>query len=163
MTPAEQIAWHRSEADRIEAEERARRPALAAGQVWRHPEHGHSVVEDPGISSHGGFTMWSLFGDIPMCEGAVSLEPGWEYVGLARDVLRVVPPAPQVAPEPTGAELVGKRCWLKESKGSPWIGPAVVDEYDAKGEDGLWYRSMDRSVDGVWFFDAKPYVEGVAP
>lgn len=33
MTPAEQIAWHRSEADRIEAEELARRPALAAGQL----------------------------------------------------------------------------------------------------------------------------------
>lgn len=168
LTGSALAAWHRSEADRIEAEEQARRPALAAGQVWKDPATGSewiACVNDLLVNPWSG-VFW--------CGDRSSLE----YVGLARDVLRVVPPdseeirysgpdtpitvqiAPHVAPEPTGAELVGRLCWVKLEGKTGWRGPGVIEKYDGSS---MAFRVESR-IDGLfWFTHAKPYIEGVAP
>lgn len=89
MTPAQQIAWHRSEADRIEAEERARRPALAAC-----PFCGCEDIREDEEEFCVRITCSKCYAQ------ARSIE-AWNMRVSARDVLRVVvpdPPAPQVAP-----------------------------------------------------------------
>lgn len=107
MTPAEQIAWHRSEADRIEAEERARRPALAQGQIWEWIGEGCTYITC-ATEAFGKVRLFNILdGNRLGGDGEFEGIPPerFRFVGLARDVLRVVPPdppAPQVAPEPTG-------------------------------------------------------------
>lgn len=161
MTPAEQIAWHRSEADRIEAEERARRPALAAGQVWE--REGKRVLIAQSWVRSDLFDALSMDTFITQGTSIAGLPDGFAFVGLARDVLRVVPPeppAPQVAPEPTGAELVGVKCWVTAELGGSWLGPVEIVEFD---RSPIPYRATQRIDGSHWFYNAKPCVEGVAP
>lgn len=159
MTPTERAAWHRREADRIEAEERARRPALAAGQVWEHPEFGHACLFRDLTTN----ALWMAFIDkqdgVPM--HVDQMGDGGEIVpGASLRVAPPDPPSPQVAPEPTGAELVGRRCWVKIEGKTGWRGPEVIEKYDGSS---MPYRVESR-IDGFfWFTHAKPYVEGVAP
>lgn len=170
MTPqqiADQIAELETKLSGLRDLQKAQRPALAAGQVWRSPEWGVSIVcAWDGVSgSIYNIERQSL---VPYASG---LADCFVFLGLARDVLRVVPPdagvaMKQVAPvqdEPTGAELVKRLCWVREEEGSPWIGPAVIDQWDKEGRDGLWYMTMDDAVAGAWFIDAKLYREGVTP
>lgn len=164
LTGSDLAAWHRSEAARIEAEEKAKRPALAAGQVWRRIEDGaiyitfcnRNLLDGAWISvSFDGhsFVAWS--------GGEVSKE--WEYVGLARDVLRVVvpepPAAPQDVPEPTGAELVGNDCWVRDAENEAWRGPEMIRSY-IDGDVAFPYRGAGG---GYFWAYAKLYREGVAP
>jgi hypothetical protein len=170
MTPqqiADKKAYHRAELERLDALEKAQRPALAAGQVWRSPEWGVSIVCSwDGVSG----SIYNIKRQ-SLVRYSSGLADCFVFLGLARDVLRVVPPdagvaMKQVAPvqdEPTGAELVKRLCWVREEEGSPWIGPAVIDQWDKEGRDGLWYMTMDKAVAGAWFIDAKLYREGVTP
>lgn len=192
----------RAELAALEAEERARRPALAGGQVWGCGDHRYLVAHDwAGVDK---LYFVSLHG-FNVTVGLASLGEDWFFVGLARDVLRVVPPkweeernllleleslyrgtsresremnavlrkldaihnpsavvppeppAPQVAPEPTGAELVGRRCWVRDLDDDAWTGPVEVKRYDPLNEGFPYATGYAR-----WMF-AKPYVEGVAP
>lgn len=153
MTRAEQIAHHRAELERLEAEEKAARPALAAGQVWRSPNFGLRLIT---TQLGGGKYSLDLLNADHMPYSGTQLDDCFEFVGLARDVLRVVEPEVSAPPEsePTGAELVGKRCWV----GGPeeWLDRVVT------GMDGSYYKSQGPG--GTWFHRyVKLYREGVAP
>ena len=106
---ADQKAFHRAELQRLDALEKAQRPALAAGQVWRSPEWGSSIIcaWDGTSGSVYNIERQSLV------HYANGLADCFVFVGLARDVLRVVQPdaVGQVAPvqdEPTGAADPGE-------------------------------------------------------
>lgn len=224
MTPADRIAHLKAEGERIaaeiariEAEERARRPVLAAGQVWRiRSDDGDSWGYWTALPVHGGICLFEVQSACGWAgaRGFGGDDDQFEYVGLARDVLRVVPPsaedpefvraprwvlecirdnatnpgrtmtqlgleehldachrlacealgdkvqpvppAPQVAPEPTGAELVGRRCWVRDRDESEWRGPFTIQDFD----EG---RPRKYNTGAVAWRYAKPYVEGVAP
>lgn len=159
MTPAEQIAWHRREADRIEAEERARRPALAAGQVWRYalgPETNrfwcvlfHVRGELLAVTDRGTVLYDFMFG----------VPPGFELVGsLARDKLRLVEPEKPAVPqdEPTGEALVGNLCWVRDDPRHRWLGPFDIKEFQPHLH--FHYQTESRG-----WCHAKLYRKGVAP
>lgn len=160
MTPqqiADQKAYHRAELERLDALEKAQRPALTAGQVWRSPEWGSSIIcaWDGTSGSVYNIERQSLV------HYANGLDDCFVFVGLARDVLRVVPPdaVEQVAPvqdEPTGAELVGKKCWVRDGDSQSWRGPYKIIGFFP--EDVYPYV-----VDVCAWNYAKLYREGVTP
>lgn len=166
MTPqqiADQKALLRAELERLDALEKAQRPALAAGQVWRHPELGISIV----LRVKGGEAETFDTCDHDVDDEVAGFSIPWEYIGLARDVLRVVQPdaVEQVAPvqdEPTGAELVGKRVSVMTAPGDLWEGPFRVRLYDQHAKNGTRYY-VESTVSSWWVHDAKLYREGVTP
>jgi hypothetical protein len=225
MTPqqiADQKAFHRAELERLDALEKAQRPALATGQVWR-----------GGKTMKGGATYLATV--FPEGMTLVNLDDGCRYssyrgfdgdddsfvfVGLARDVLRVVQPDAveqvalpplnpfpmptgyeeisslqagegdeysndglvwwtsgggqthpkipamfhwrrKVAPvqaEPTGADLVGEKCWVRNDGAKVWAGPWTVTAFEHG--DGLRYYF---EAGFSWWGEAKLYREGVTP
>ncbi len=164
MTPqqiADQKAYHRAELERLDALEKAQRPALAAGQVWRSPEWGVSIVcAWDGVSgSIYNIEMQSL---VHYANGPSDC---FVFLGLARDVLRVVQPdaggaMEQVAPvqdEPTGAELVGRLCWVRDFGNKEWRGPHGIVHFAAGSQ---W--PYEGGTAGFWAH-AKLYREGVTP
>lgn len=177
MTPQQindKIAHHRAEVARLEDLQKAARPALAAGQVWRSPEGTAIIAEVVGKPDYlvsVRIDDWTAY----LHEHASKrpILPQFEFVGLARDVLRVVQPdaVEQVAPvqdEPTGAELVGKMCWVRvfnvESlDDGAWRGPVEIERFWGTG-DGHDYRTDDSLGDhSGWYREAKLYREGVTP
>ena len=150
---ADQKAFHRAELERLDALEKAQRPALAAGQVWRSPEWGSSIIcaWDGTSGSVYNIERQSLV------HYANGLADCFVFVGLARDVLRVVPPdaVEQVAPvqdEPTGAELVGKTCLVNDG-GETWYGPYPITHW----------AQYPYTANGALWRNAKLYREGVTP
>lgn len=166
---ADQKAFHRAELERLDTLEKAQRPALAAGQVWRSPKFGLRLITTQ--LGCGKYSLDLMNAD-QMPYSGTSLDDCFEYVGLARDVLRVVQPdaggaMEQVAPvqdEPTGAELVGQKCWVKRgpSMEYDWVGPFVIHEYDEDGGADLFFGTND-GEDFYWYEFAKLYREGVTP
>mgnify|MGYP003491461355 CR=1 FL=1 len=139
MTPqqiADQKAYHRAELERLDALEKAQRPALAAGQVWRSPEWGSSIIcaWDGTSGSVYNIERQSLV------HYANGLADCFVFVGLARDVLRVVQPdagvaMKQVAPvqgEPTGAPDPGE--------GYRILGMDEITEDDDEYWDFGWHK-----------------------
>ena len=160
MTPqqiADQKAFHRAELERLDALEKAQRPALAEGQVWTSPKYGTSIVCTCGPG--GSKTIFSTTHQV-LDVHISGLHESFEYVGLARDVLRVVPPdaggaMEQVAPvqdEPTGADI-GKMCLFRRNRDSEWVGPAKLTDYDEDCPEGFRFGSKD-APEWYWFEDA---------
>ena len=122
MTPAERtakIAELRAEADRLEREGKIKENAKN-GDLFR--SYGRIVLIPP---SYPNTYALALTGESIGCQCyGWDEDPNIEYLGHARDLLTIKTPD---APEPTGAELVGKVCDFSDNgvdwtMGSLWTG-----------------------------------------
>lgn len=133
MTPqqiADQKAYHRAALERLDALEKAQRPALTAGQVWRGPEWGSSIIcaWDGTSGSVYNIERQSLV------HYANGLADCFVFVGLARDVLRVV--------QPDAVEQVAPSLPFVLTEGFAIISSLEAGEGDEYSEDGkIWWKS----------------------
>ena len=93
MTPqqiAAQKAFHRAELERLDALEKAQRPALAAGQVWRWGVRDYIATYHPDAKTIYLYCITDNEANLWSRDGGFGGQDGlFTFVGLARDVLRV--------------------------------------------------------------------------
>lgn len=145
MTPAERtakIAELRAEADRLEREER-----VEVGGLIQEPTSTW-IVDDLGglvkiIGEHAGMRWadWSL-----------DLMPNAKFLGHARDLLTIKAPD---APEPTGAELVGRLCEFSDD-GLNWK-KGWCARYERGRDTGPYLGELVSRKE--WFIRARLYRE----
>jgi len=136
VNPAERtakIAELRAEADRLEREGKRNWPEdIKSGMLFRHPSGAVYVSAFPG--GDGRLTLVQINSDDKnlkngTCSGLDGFgfrgDSVYSYLGYARDLLAIKMPD---APEPTGAELVGKVCEFSMD-GKVWVAIGRCDKY----------------------------------
>ena len=157
------IAELRAEADRLERERERNWPEkVEIGMIFRHEDGEIYMASRAGEDSIAHPTpdclvcvtdswprigvMYANYSDDPF-DGD---EAQFAYLGHARDLLTIKTPD---APEPTGAELVGRVCEFSDD-GEEWIGREPCTRFDPDDREMAYRATSEHGRIGsiqIWF------------